>query len=281
MTALVKDANRAIVPNGTPINIYINGILDSQRLTNNGYANWLYPAQSLTGSAVNFIAKTPDGSVASNQMTVYIGGAADAPKVFIASPANGATISGVFPVKIQAGAQAGIKTVQLFIDGVLKTSIAGNANSQILDTYTINLDATVLSAGSHTLQGKAINGYNVTGASSVITVNVGTVQPPADTTAPNITVNTPIAPTGTLPLQLTLSGTAGDNVAVTSMAASFDGTAVPITSSLPNWNLSVSTATAGTHTVIVTAKDAAGNANSITKTWNITEKPKEYISTVS
>jgi len=170
---------------------------------------------------------------------------------------------------VQAGAAVGIKSVQLFVDGALKTTVAG-LNSQNLDSYSIPL---ALPSGQHSIQAKAITSWNVTGASPAITVGSA-----ADTTAPKITINPPTAPSGALPLSMTVSGTMDDSTAT--ITASMDGSAVVVTGTT-SWSAGVTASTEGNHSIIITAKDAAGNAATKTITWSIAEEPKKYTSTAT
>jgi len=268
MSAQVKDANGAFVPNGTPINFYLNGTQYKQISTNNGYVTCITPAQDipLVANPQTVVAKTPDGAVVSNSMLLYVGSATAAPVVSIASPVANATVTGIVPVKIQAGAFAGITTVQLFVDGVLKSSIAGNTNSQIMDTYTINLDTATLSTGTHTLQAKAINGYNVTGSSAVESVTVSNT--PTDTTAPTITITSPVigqvvtGTSGNVPVGI--SGTASDSGSgIASVKVSVDGGAYQLASGTTSWSASVTITTFAQHTISVQATDGASNTTTV------------------
>lgn len=97
----------------------------------------------------------------------------------ISSPSNGATVSGMVTVNVNASSTNAISKVDVFVDGVYYASDTGSP-------YTFNFDTTGLS-GTHTLQAKA---YDSTGSvsSSIISVNVNNTITPTDTTPPNVQI---------------------------------------------------------------------------------------------
>lgn len=70
------------------------------------------------------------------------------PVVSILSPQDGAVLSDVVEIKIQATDNVGIKKITLYIDGVEKGSVNNS-------TYTYNWDTKEVSNGSHTITAKA------------------------------------------------------------------------------------------------------------------------------
>jgi hypothetical protein len=87
--------------------------------------------------------------------------------------------------------------------------------------------------------------------------------PPPDTTAPSVTLSTPVdGMTTTAGASVTISGIATDDTAVSRVEILEDGV-VAHTLTTPSFSITCSavTATAGTHTIAARAYDAAGNVN--------------------
>jgi hypothetical protein len=83
----------------------------------------------------------------------------------IASPSNGATLSGIVTIAATATSTVGISSVQFYLDGTL----IGTATSS---PYTASWNAYVAANGSHTLYALATDNDANTATSSVITVTV-------------------------------------------------------------------------------------------------------------
>ena len=86
---------------------------------------------------------------------------------------------------------------------------------------------------------------------------------PADTTAPTVALTSPAAGATVSGSSVALAATAADNVGVARVEFKVDGTLITSDLSAPyaaTWN--ASSASAGSHTILATAYDAAGNSAS-------------------
>ena len=94
------------------------------------------------------------------------------PTVSIASPANGATVSGSVAVSANASDSAGVSSVQFSVDGMLEATSTSAP-------YDWNWDTSSVSAGSHTISATAIDAAG-NRATTQISVNVvhNTAPPP-------------------------------------------------------------------------------------------------------
>ena len=107
-----------------------------------------------------------------------------------------------------------------------------------------------------------------TGATRVGAMDVGaydysgtTPPPPADTTAPTVALTAPTAGATVSGSSVALAATAADNVGVARVEFNVDGALIASDLSAPyaaTWN--ASSASAGSHTILATAYDAAGNS---------------------
>jgi hypothetical protein len=89
--------------------------------------------------------------------------------------------------------------------------------------------------------------------------------PPPDATAPIVNISKPLDRATVSGMKVQISATASDNVGVSSMSCAVDGAVLKTASGSAiscSWN--TRKATKGSHTITVTAKDAAGNAGTAT-----------------
>jgi thermitase len=180
-----------------------------------------------------------------------------APSVSISAPAATAAVSGSTNVNVSATDNVGVAKVELRIDGSLYATATASP-------YNFFWDTTKASNGSHTLTATA---YDAAGnaSSSAVTVTVSNVS---DTVAPAVTITAP-ANGSTIGSRVSISGSATDNVAVTSMEVYVDGV---LKGSSNSGSISISwnsrKAAKGTHTITIKAYDGAGNVgqSSITVT---------------
>jgi hypothetical protein len=168
--------------------------------------------------------------------------------VSIASPANGAAVSGAVTVSANASDTSGVTRVEFYVDGALR------ATNQAFP-WIFSWDSSQAAAGSHTLSVKA---YGATGGTATAQITV-TVAAPADTTAPTANINSPVS-NSTVSGTVTIIATATDNVGVTRVEFSVDGNLTATKTSAP-WTFSWNSTQAftGQHTLAVKAYDAAGN----------------------
>jgi fibronectin type 3 domain-containing protein len=179
------------------------------------------------------------------------------PTVSFASPANGATVSGIVTATANAADNTAVAKVELSLDGSLKMT-------DTTAPYNYSFDSKTLINGSHTLTAKAFDAAG-NSQSATITINVNN----ADTTPPN-------APTG-----LTANAANATTVNLTWNAATDSGInatgvvkynvlrngvviAQPTTTTYADTNRAANT----TYSYTVQAVDGAGNtsANSNTAT---------------
>lgn len=179
------------------------------------------------------------------------GGDTTAPNVSFTSPASGASVSGIVPVQINASDNVAVVAVTLSVDGVL----LGGENTA---PYAFSWDTRSLSNGGHTLTATAQDAAQNSRSTSVsVTVANG-----GDTTAPTISITSPVAGS-TVSGNVSVLVSAADNVSVVRVDLYVDGqlkatsTNAPFTS---KWN--TRRETSGAHTLLCKAYDAAGNLGS-------------------
>ena len=156
-------------------------------------------------------------------------------------------------------------------------------NSDVSATtgYGVNADFR-LAAGSPAIgAGVTIPGVtptiDKTGATRTGAMDIGaydysgaTPPPPADTTAPTVALTSPAAGATVSGSSVALAATAADNVGVARVEFKVDGTLItsdPTSPYAATWN--ASSATAGSHTILATAYDAAGNSASSSRSVTV------------
>lgn len=178
------------------------------------------------------------------------------PTVSITAPANGATISGTTAVSANATDDVQVAKVVFSIDGTVVSTDTGQP-------YSLNLDTTGYTNGSHTITATAYDTSNNHKAQSItITIDNSTPPPPPpgpDTTPPVASITSP-ANGATISKTITFSADATDNVKVAKVVFTVDGNAVA-TDMTPPYSTSLDTTlyTNGSHTLRAKAYDAAGN----------------------
>ena len=181
-----------------------------------------------------------------------------APVVSISAPMGGATVTGLVGVNVTATDNVGVTRVELRVNS---TTVAIDASAPFGFTW----DSAGTPNGMSNLVAYAFDAAGNSKASTTVAVNVanGTVTVPKDTTAPVVQIINPV--TGNV---------SGNNVAI-SVNATDDSGASGITQTVYvdgvlkatgsgstlgyNWN--IRNVAAGTHTIEVVTKDAAGNAS--------------------
>ncbi|ADI84783.1 Ig-like domain-containing protein [Geobacter sulfurreducens] len=172
---------------------------------------------------------------------------ATAPTVSITSPASGSSISGTTSVAISATDNVGVTSVELYVDGVLK-------GTDTSSPYSVSLNTTQLSAGTHTLQAKAYDAAGNVGQSTAFSVTVVN-----DTTAPTASITSPTS-SSTVSGTVTVNVSATDAMGVSKVELYVNGTLYATYGSAPysiTWN--TSSYANGTYTLQAKAYDAAGN----------------------
>jgi subtilisin family serine protease len=173
-----------------------------------------------------------------------------APTASITSPAGGATVSGALQVSVSAADNAGVARVELYVNGRL----LGTDTSSPFSFYW---DTTLLSDGPCDLYAIAYDAAGNVGQSSHLSATVSNTP---DATPPQVSIKSPTSGSK-LGSKTTVSATASDNKAVTRMELYIDGSLkTSTTSGSLSWNWNTSKVATGTHTILVKAFDAAGNA---------------------
>lgn len=154
--------------------------------------------------------------------------------------------SGIITLAATATDDVGVIRVDFYIDNILK-------GSKTSAPYSISLDSTTLSNGSHSLTAKAYDASNNVGSSLATSFSISNPLP--DTTAPTVSVAVP-GSSG----NITLSATATDNVGVTLVEFYVDNVLKGSTNVAPyTLSLNSTTLSNASHTLSAKAYDAANN----------------------
>jgi len=182
------------------------------------------------------------------------------PTASLTSPTNGQTVSGTVTVKASATDNIGVAGVQFQLNGA---AMGGEVTAA---PYNYMWDTRTLSNGSYAISAVARDSAGNRTTSQAVYVTVSN----ADTTAPTVQITNPangVTVSGTI----NVSATASDNIGVAGVQFQLDGAALGSeVSSAPfqvAWN--TSNATAGSHQLTATARDAAGNRTSATVTVSV------------
>jgi Bacterial Ig domain len=176
-----------------------------------------------------------------------------APTVTLTAPSAG-TVSGTVTVSASASDNAGVTGVQFRLQG---------ANLGAEDTtapYSTSWNTTTVPNGSYTLTAIARDAAGNTKTSAPITVTVSnTSTPPADTTAPTVTLTAPSA--GTVSGTVTVTASASDMVGVAGVQFRLQGANLGAEDTTNPYSTSWNTTTVpnGSYTLTAIARDAAGN----------------------
>jgi hypothetical protein len=173
-----------------------------------------------------------------------------APQISIQSPGNGVNVA----------------RTDLLVQGMVSGGSEGVHVTVTLDeTHTIHasgypdfsatIPVALLTLGAHTITAAATSAGDLSASESVL-VTV------ADTTPPNISINTPMNGATLQAGHISISGTSSDDADLVSVAISIDNDEPIDLSGINAWNYDWNAidASAGTHTIVVTAHDAANNS---------------------
>ncbi|MBW2736192.1 MAG: trypsin-like serine protease [Deltaproteobacteria bacterium] len=210
------------------------------------------------------------GNNASDSISITVAGGTvepdtTPPKVFITSPGEGVVVDGDVAVHVDTSdTESGVKTVSLFVDGTLSdTASTSPAVFQLVN----------LGEGPHLIKATAsdVAGNNASDSIS-ITVAGGTIEP--DNTPPTVSITSPSASeTLLMPRDFAVRVEASDTESgVQSIALFVDGEQdqiIPASQAVFQLvDLSV-----GTHTLMATASDMAGNSASDTLSISVFVSP--------
>lgn len=187
---------------------------------------------------------------------------ATAPVVSITSPKTGATVTGAVSITVAATDNIAVTAVSLSVDGV---AVSNSTAAPFTNTWN---SATVTN-GTHTITVTAKDAANnKTSATVQVLVNNAIV---GDITAPAVNISSPgDGASYDANTTISINSSASDNVGITSLSLSIDGTVVNSSSSSAfNYTWNTSAVSSGVHTITATAKDAAGNQSAKTVTVTI------------
>ncbi len=154
--------------------------------------------------------------------------------------------SGIITLSANASDNVGVSRVEFLLDGVL----VGTDSTAV---YSMTFDSTTIANGSHTLTARAFDAAGNSATSAAVTFSVNNAG--ADTTAPSVTASQS-GSSGTI----TLSATASDDVGVVQVDFQVDGVARGSDATAPYAiTLDSTTLANGSHTLVASATDAAGN----------------------
>jgi chitodextrinase len=154
--------------------------------------------------------------------------------------------------------------------GVTGYTVYRNGITLTTTTTTAYSDVNLSPSTSYTYTVKARDSAgNVSAASNAATVTTPT---PSDTTAPNVTISTPVNG-ATIAGTVNVSGTSSDNTAVSKVELSIDNAGFMPVSGTTSWSYGLNTSlfSDGTHTIRAKATDSVGN-QTISSTVSVTVK---------
>src|SRR6185503_19925591 len=195
------------------------------------------------------IASDAAGQSATASVTVTVFTDATAPTVSFVTPANGSSVGGTIAITASASDNVGVTSVQFRLDGAAIGTALTSA------PYTVNVDTTQLSNGSHTFTAIA---SDASGQSATASVTVTVFN---DATAPTVSFVTP-ANGSTVGGTIAITASASDNVGVTSVQFRLDGAAIGAALTSAPYTVSVDTTqlSNGSHTFTAIASDASGQS---------------------
>ncbi len=201
-----------------------------------------------------------------------------APTVSLLSPSNGVTIGPSYSLlAATASDSAGIDRVEYYVDsqmvGVTTTTSwlmhSDGLTNPYPNSYGSKWNGVGVPAGSHQFKAIAYDPYGNATSTAPITINVPEGLTPPDNTPPTVSVAYPSATTRNIRGSLTITGTATDNSKLAYMEIQLDGKTIAFQNSTSGTITSVKTPVLkGSHTIIVIAKDAAGNSSQATRTFS-------------
>jgi hypothetical protein len=191
----------------------------------------------------------------------------ESPKVSLAANSSSVIANGTLELTATASDNAGVAKV-VFLEG---SSVLGEDTSS---PYTLNLAMDSSKNGTHTYTAKAFDtSNNMTLSAGVpVTVNI------RDTQLPSLNISTPADNSSTSTNTVKVTGTASDNIGVTSVSYTLNGGASQAVTGTSTWEFSTALAV-GQNTITVFVKDAAGNQSS--SVTYVTYTPAKYALTVT
>ncbi|MEJ2423507.1 MAG: Ig-like domain-containing protein [Candidatus Thiodiazotropha sp.] len=182
------------------------------------------------------------------------GQSVNAPSVTLRTPLEGASVelADLLVEGSVSNAAASVEVVIVLDDATYSVSTSAHPG------FSAMIPAAELSPGAHTITATATDADGLTASTSV---HITVIDDAVDTAAPSVTITNPVNGTTLLPGVITISGTASDDFGLEAVEISIDGAAAVSVTGLENWdyNWDASSASLGTHTFTVTARDRAAN----------------------
>lgn len=188
------------------------------------------------------------------------------PIVSMKSPTSGQTVSGSILVDVAAADNVAVERVDVKLNG---STIMSDPTSP----FQFSWDTTNVPNGSAILSATALDTSGNTATSQVaVNVSNGTISVPKDTTAPSVSIVTPVAGNVSGKVQITTEATDDSGAANVTQTLLIDGSQVASVRGgqlAYTWNTSPKRIQAGQHVIQVYAKDATGNQSSQSVTVNL------------
>ena len=236
--------------------------------TCSGTSSWSKSGIALSSgqNVITVTARDAAGNTGTDTLTVtYTPPDTTRPTVTITTPTSGSTYS-TGNSQLSIGGTAA--------DNVAVTSVSWSnsrgGSGTCSGTSSWSNSGIVLSSGQNVI---TVTARDAAGNTGTDTLTV-TYTPP-DTTRPTVTITTPTsgATYSTSQSQLSIGGTAADNVAVTSVSWSNSRGGSGTCSGTSSWSKSGIVLSSGQNVITVTARDAAGNTG--TDTLTVTYTPPD------
>lgn len=175
------------------------------------------------------------------------------PTIAISSPQTGASFSEPADITITANAtaSAGVASVEFFQDGI---SLGQDATSPFKMVWTS------VPIGNYSLTAVVTDNSGATATSDPIDITVG--EAPPETVRPRVAIASPGSRTRLTSAEITLSGTASDNVGVAQVLYSLNSEPFRTADGTENWEATITLAP-GANVVQVKSVDIAGNESSV------------------
>jgi peptidoglycan/xylan/chitin deacetylase (PgdA/CDA1 family) len=174
-----------------------------------------------------------------------------APMVSVTAPVAG-SVSVAVNATVNATDNVGVTKVEWYLDGVL-------ANTSTTAPFSWTWNTAMAPNASHSLLAKAYDAAGNVGTSAAVAVTVNNVTPPADTTAPVVSITAP-SNNATVAVAVNVTVNATDNVGVTKVEYYLDGAIANTATTTPfSWTWNTAMAPNASHTLYAKAYDAAGN----------------------
>ena len=176
-----------------------------------------------------------------------------APAVSLSAPAAGQTVSGTITATATATDNVGVVGVQFLVDG------AASGSEDTASPYSVSINTATLSNGVHTIAARARDAAGNTRTSTAVSVSVSNT----DRAGPTVAMTSPAAGQ-TVWGTITATATATDSSGVLGVLFYMDGQAWGAKDTVAPYSVTIDTTTLtnGVHTILVMARDGAGNNSS-------------------